>query len=172
MVMYGKAHAERNSKMKDAKDLLDLLLSKHLTLSVAESLTGGLLADAFVSVSGASRVFAGGAVCYQTPTKSAILGVNPHTISTFTVVSEEVAGEMAEGAAKQFSTPCAISTTGVAGPKGENDPAPVGTVCVGLVAGEHTKTVTLHLDGDRSAIRCGAVRSAISEMYDFVSEIL
>ena len=154
--------------MEQASALLDLLSGRGLSLSVAESLTGGLLADAFVSVPGASRVFAGGAVCYQTPTKSAVLGVNPHTISQNTVVSAEVAAEMAAGCAKTFSTACAISTTGVAGPKGENDPAPVGTVFVGMYYLGNSKTVKLQLEGNREEIRKSAVEQAMEEMRRFL----
>ena len=67
----------------EAEGLLKLLSQKGLSLAVAESLTGGLLADAIVSVPGASRVFAGGAVCYQTPTKSAISSATPRDTTVF-----------------------------------------------------------------------------------------
>ena len=157
--------------MKEAADLLTTLASKGLTLAVAESLTGGRLADALVSIPGASRVFAGGAVCYQTQTKSTILGVNPHTINQYSVVSEEVALEMAVGAATKFGADCAISTTGVAGPKTDFDPAPVGTVCVGLYYRGSAKALRLSLDGDREGVRCGAVSSALLALYQFVNTI-
>ena len=158
--------------MKEAADLLKLLSEHSLSLSVAESLTGGLLADALVSVPGASRVFAGGAVCYQTPTKSAVLGVNPLVIAQNTVVSAQVAEEMVIGACKVFSASCGISTTGVAGPKGDNDPAPVGTVYVGLSCQGNTKTVKLTLSGSREDIRREAVRQALLEMYNFTAKQL
>lgn len=158
--------------MKEAADLLKLLSDHSMSLSVAESLTGGLLADALVQVPGASRVFAGGAVCYQTPTKSAILGVNPLTIEENTVVSAQVAKEMAIGVCEKFSVSCGISTTGVAGPKGEHDPAPVGTVYVGLSCKGNTKTVQLALSGSREEIRREAVRQALLEMREFVAQQL
>ena len=156
----------------EAEGLLKLLSQKGLSLAVAESLTGGLLADAIVSVPGASRVFAGGAVCYQTPTKSAVLGVNPLTIEQNTVVSRGVAEEMAIGVCKAFSTNCGISTTGVAGPKGENDPAPVGTVYVGLAVNGKVKALQLSLSGSREEIRRTAVSQALLEMQRFLAEQL
>lgn len=154
--------------MKKAVDLIAVLKEQGLTLSVAESCTGGLLADAFVSVAGASAVFAGGAVCYQTPAKTMLLGVNPTTVATHSVVSEEVAIEMAEGCAKAFSTPCAISVTGVAGPKTPNDPAPVGTVYIGLKTPTQTSAVCVRLKGNRQAVRRKSAKRALAEMYSLL----
>ncbi|MGL4582464.1 MAG: CinA family nicotinamide mononucleotide deamidase-related protein [Flavobacterium sp.] len=108
------------------------LQNRNKTISFAESCTGGQLAVMFNSQPGSSAYFKGGIVCYATESKIDILGVNPETINTHTVVSEEVAMEMAEQARLRFKSDYAISTTGNAGPsKGDSD-VEVGTVCVGI----------------------------------------
>lgn len=108
------------------------LQNRNKTISFAESCTGGQLAVMFNSQPGSSAYFKGGIVCYATESKIDMLGVNPETINTHTVVSEEVAMEMAEQARLRFKSDYAISTTGNAGPsKGDSD-VEVGTVCVGI----------------------------------------
>ena len=108
-----------------------MLSEKHLTLSVAESLTGGLLADAFVSVPGASEVFAGGCIAYTDKIKQIVLSVPGDILASCTAVSGNTALLMAKGAKALFQTDIALSTTGYAGPAGEN----AGLFYVALAAG-------------------------------------
>jgi nicotinamide-nucleotide amidase len=129
--------------------LHDVLIKQNLTISTAESCTGGEIARLITSVSGSSNYFIGGIVPYQTEKKIDILGVDKNLIKKFTVVSEEVAAEMAEKCQKLFKTDIAISTTGVAGPnKGEaaND---IGTVFYSIRIKDKTENFKLflpHLD--------------------------
>lgn len=109
-----------------------LLTQKKLTLSTAESCTGGKISETITSVAGSSAYFRGGVVTYATDTKITLLKVNPTTIQNHSVVSKEVAEEMALGVQKLLQTDFAIATTGNAGPsKGDAD-ATVGTVCFAL----------------------------------------
>lgn len=109
-----------------------LLSQKNLTLSTAESCTGGKIAETITAIAGASSYFRGGVVTYATDTKVSLLKVNQSIIDTYSVVSKEVAEEMALGAQKLLQTDFAISTTGNAGPsKGDAD-AKVGTVCFAI----------------------------------------
>lgn len=109
-----------------------LLTQKKLTLSTAESCTGGKLSETITATIGSSAFFRGGVVTYATDTKIEILKVNQSTIDNYSVVSKEVAEEMALGAQKLLQTDFAIATTGNAGPtKGDAD-ATVGTVCFAI----------------------------------------
>ncbi|MBP6072872.1 MAG: CinA family nicotinamide mononucleotide deamidase-related protein [Flavobacterium sp.] len=108
------------------------LVSKNKTLATAESCTGGKIAQVITSVSGASAYFKGSVVSYATETKVNVLGVSQELITAYSVVSKEVATEMALRVQKMMQTDFAIATTGNAGPtKGEAD-APLGTVCIAI----------------------------------------
>lgn len=113
-------------------NLARLLTQNGQTLSVAESCTGGQLASAFTQHPGASAYFKGGLVAYQTSMKTAILGVEQNLIDKHSVVSEEVAAQMAQKCRILFQTDYALSTTGNAGPTQGDSDAEVGTVCIGL----------------------------------------
>lgn len=106
----------------------ELLIEKKLTLSTAESCTGGELAKMITSNPGSSTYFVGGIVPYATERKVEILKVSQETVNQFTVVSEQVAQEMAKGCQQLFDTDISISTTGVAGPGRGEDGKEVGTV--------------------------------------------
>lgn len=109
-----------------------LLTQKKLTLSTAESCTGGKIAETITAIAGSSAYFRGGVVTYATDTKVELLNVKQSTLDDFSVVSKQVAEEMATGAKRLLKTDFAIATTGNAGPsKGDAD-ATVGTVCVAV----------------------------------------
>jgi nicotinamide-nucleotide amidase len=112
--------------------LRELLSQKGLTLSTAESCTGGKISEIITSISGSSNYFRGGIVSYATDTKVSLLGVKQSTIDAFSVVSTQVAEEMALGVQKVLRSDFAVATTGNAGPsKGDAD-ASLGTVCVAI----------------------------------------
>ena len=146
--------------------LVALLAERGLTLSTAESCTGGLIAKRITDVSGSSAVFACGAVTYQTPTKTAILGVDPALIEACDVVSAEVAEAMAVGARERFGTDLAVSTTGFAGPGGGTERDPVGTVYIAVATREGVSARRLTLSGrrDRAYIRTVAATNAILDV--------
>ena len=147
-----------------AQALVLALKNNELTLSCAESCTAGLVADAVASVPGASAVFCGALVCYTNQVKAEVLGVSEQTLAAYTAVSAEVALEMAQKCKTLFGTDCSISVTGVAGPKTDQDDAPVGTVYVGICTNKVAKTVKLQLEGDRAQIRKNAAKAAIEQL--------
>lgn len=109
-----------------------LLVEKSATLSVAESCTGGALAEAFTSMPGASEYFKGGIVSYSNEVKARLLGVSRESLAQHGAVSREVAEQMALGAREVCATDYAIATTGVAGPSGGTEEKPVGTVWIAV----------------------------------------
>jgi len=123
-----KDHVIATSEDKIEKILAEILTERKMTISTAESCTGGELAKMITSISGSSTYFLGGIIAYATEKKTEILKVKKETVKQFTVVSEQVAAEMAEGCQKLFNTDIALSTTGVAGPGKGEDGKEVGTV--------------------------------------------
>lgn len=116
------------------KAIMDLMARHGLTLSLAESCTGGYLAHLFTQHAGSSVVFQGGAVTYSNALKQAVLGVQEQTLIDFGAVSEQTAKEMASGAIKNFKTDYAIAVTGVAGPGGGTTEKPVGMVWIAVAS--------------------------------------
>jgi len=136
-----------------------LLLERGLTLGLAESITGGLIASRLVAVEGASAWFRGGIVSYATAVKQDLLAVPEGP-----VVSAPAAIAMAEGARRQLGSDIGLSVTGVAGPTTQDD-QPAGTVFVGLALPDRpTEAVELHLPGDRPRVRAYAAISALDSL--------
>ena len=129
------------------------------TISVAESLTAGGLANMLTSASGSSAVFIGGITAYRNEIKESMLNVDPKLISEHTVVSEEVANAMGDGAIKAFGSTWAISTTGAAGPDPLEGHAP-GSVWI-AIRGPINQTIQLNLEGNREQVRSGTISTAI-----------
>ena len=129
-----------------AEELGKLLLEKGLTLSTAESCTGGGIASVITSISGSSEYFKGGIVAYANEVKTVLLGVSETTLEKHGAVSEETVQEMAKGAMKSMKTSCAIATSGIAGPGGGTPTKPVGTIWIAVAC--YDKIVTKKLQGD------------------------
>lgn len=125
--------------------LKEILKEKNLTISVAESCTGGELSRLITSVSGSSAYFMGGIIPYDYHKKIQILGVSEETISEKTVVSEEVAQEMSLGCRNLFKTDISVSTTGVSGPNSDQFNNEIGTVFYSVRIKDYEKTNRLHL---------------------------
>jgi nicotinamide-nucleotide amidase len=114
------------------KVILDYMQQKGLTLSLAESCTGGYMSHLFTLHPGASKVFQGGAVTYSNALKEQLLGVKAETIAQFGAVSNETVTEMVEGALERFGTDYSVAVTGIAGPDGGTADKPVGTVWIAV----------------------------------------
>jgi nicotinamide-nucleotide amidase len=153
----------------NAAKSLGLLEAREWKLALAESLTGGLLADAFVQVPGASKALRGSVVAYATDVKHSVLGVEEDLLAQVGPVNPEVALAMAVGAANQLGADVALATTGVAGPD-EQDGNPVGTVFIALVTPIGSDVRALQLSGDRASIRNQAVEEAVSMLEEFLTD--
>jgi len=137
------------------------LQMRNATLAVAESCTGGLLADRITSVSGSSRYFLGGAVVYSNALKTAFAGVPAALIETHGAVSSEVAAALAEGIRQRSGATFGLGVTGVAGPTGGSDDKPVGLVFHALASEKGTEVVEKKFPGDRKRIRWYASQQAL-----------
>jgi len=141
----------RDEALEDV--LVKLLTKKNQTLAIAESCTGGLLANRITNVAGASAVLLAGYICYANEAKIDMLGVDPKLIKEQGAVSEQVAGAMAVGARKRAGSTYALATTGVAGPSGGSEGKPVGTVYVALADDNNTKAKKLFFPSDRETFK-------------------
>lgn len=147
-------------------DILKTLSQRGQTLAFAESLTGGLLCDEFISVAGASAVVRGGVVAYATDVKARVLGVDQALLDSSGPVDPDVARQMAQGARTALGATFGLSTTGVAGPEPQGHP--VGTVYIGVATQTHAVHRLLHLDGDRTQIRTLTVAAAVELLSEIV----
>ncbi|MGA3091399.1 MAG: competence/damage-inducible protein A [Terriglobales bacterium] len=138
-----------------------LLQMRNLTLAVAESCTGGLLAERITSLGGSSRYFIGGAVVYSNELKTQFANVPKALIDQHGAVSREVAASMAEGIRKRCLSSYGVGITGVAGPSGGTEQKPVGLVYIALAGEEGTQVVERNFPGDRKRIRQFATQQAL-----------
>lgn len=159
-----------------AFDLVDELNACDVKVAFAESLTGGMISSKLVDVPGTSEVFVGSVVAYSNDIKMNVLGVKPETIETYTEVSLECAGEMAEGVRKLMGADIAFSATGYAGGYSSGRDLPdeedeeTGTVCFGLATEDGTVTFAQCFPGDREDIRLQSVEFVFDMILDYLKE--
>jgi PncC family amidohydrolase len=134
-----------------AERLQATCLARGLTVSVAESCTGGLVADAITDTPGSSAYFLGGIVSYADAAKIALLGVPAEVLASHGAVSAQVARAMAEGAHRQFSADVAAAVTGIAGPDGGSEAKPVGLTYVAVADAAGADVRRFVWSGDRAA---------------------
>lgn len=144
------------------------LIKRGLTLTTAESCTGGMVSASIVDVPGASEVLMQGIVTYSNAAKMKYLGVEEKTLRAHGAVSYETAFEMASGACRMTGTDCGVATTGIAGPGGGTPEKPVGTVYIAASVKGHTEVKLLQLKGTRSGIRTSSAEEALALLYDTV----
>lgn len=149
------------------KALVETLKNKCLTITTAESCTGGMVASSIVNISGASEIFKEGYITYSNEAKERVLGVKNETLEQYKAVSKEVAREMAEGAVNKTGADISVSVTGVAGPSKEDD-KPVGLVYIGCCYKGITRVKECELSGDRHTIRCQATKEALKYVLDII----
>ena len=150
--------------------VVKLLREKKMTLSAAESCTGGLIAKRLTDIPGASAAFRGGVVSYTNEVKHAVLGVPQDLLDTYGAVSAPVAKAMAEGARRITGADLALSVTGVAGPDKDDRGNEVGTVFVGLSTPENTTVQQLALGRGRERIRTMAAHYALDMVRRYLTE--
>jgi len=167
----GSESSEGYSVTSEAQRVVEAARAAGLTVGCAESLTGGLVASGIVAIPGASAVFRGGIVAYDSMLKNDLLGVDASSLAREGAVTAEVASAMAEGALTRLGVDVAVATTGVAGP----DPDPVSGLAPGVVfiavagGGLGTMVRELSLEGDRSEIREHAARAALQALCDGIA---
>jgi nicotinamide-nucleotide amidase len=151
--------------------ILTLFREQGLTLSTAESCTGGLLSSMLTSTPGISSVLLGGVVSYDNSVKINRLGVNPSHFHTVGAVSEEVVIEMAEGVRRFTGSDYAIATSGIAGPDGGTQEKPVGMVWIAWAGPEQTHTRCFRFAGDRHGIMLRASLASLNLLRKIVAEL-
>ena len=147
-------------------ELINFIIEKNLSLSCAESCTGGLLTAEFVKFSGASKFFYEGIIAYSNKAKIKRLGVNKNILKKFGAVSKEVAIEML----KNLETDICISSTGVAGPNKDDFNNKVGLVYIGLKIKDEIFVNEYNFSGSRSEIQIQAVNSALDMLKNRLQE--
>lgn len=151
------------------EQLVDKLLEKNLKISFAESCTGGLCCGTLVNVTNASKVLDMSFVTYSNESKMQLIGVKADTILANGVVSEEVAYEMAEGAAATAGSEIGVGITGVAGPGGGTDKKPVGMVCFGFCINGKTTTYTKQFgEIGRNQVRKSSVEFVFQTLIEMI----
>jgi len=151
----------------NANDTLSQTLAKHLKskswmLALAESCTGGLMAETITRLPGSSQYFDCGVVSYSNDSKIKLLGVSPELLKEYGAVSQEVAMAMAQGLLERSSAQIGLSITGIAGPEGGSDTKPIGLVYFGLaLRNTPPHYQEKHFQGDRQAIRNQAAHFAL-----------
>lgn len=144
-----------------------LLKARNLKLALAESCTGGMVAEAVTRIAGGSAWFDCGFVTYSNQAKIDLLGVSPETLEKFGAVSEQTAVEMVLGALKPSHAHIAGSITGIAGPDGGSAQKPVGTVCFAWGnLNQPASTTTQHFTGNRQQIRQQAAAFLMQQLID------
>ncbi|EKT0593809.1 nicotinamide-nucleotide amidase [Morganella morganii] len=150
------------------------LLEAGLSVTTAESCTGGWIAKVITDIAGSSAYFQRGFVTYSNDAKHSMIGVSEQSLSAFGAVSEAVVREMAAGALDTAGADLAVSVSGIAGPDGGSDEKPVGTVWFGWAWREKTGIKTTArswcFPGDRNAVRCQAVLKGLDGLIAILTK--
>lgn len=155
----------------------EILKAQKLTVSAAESLTGGTIASMIAQVAGSSAYFKGSVTSYAVSVKEEVLGVDVSN----GVVSESTARQMAKGVARLLKTDCAVATTGIAGPGGAEPGKPVGTVCISAwlqgrreaqfnSSEDVTVSRTFHFEGDRESVILQSADAALQLLIEILTK--
>ncbi len=142
--------------------IVELLIKHHLTITTAESCTGGLIAAALVNVPGVSGQLEEGYITYSNGAKEKLLGVSHETLEKYGAVSSQTAEEMAKGAKKAANADISIISTGIAGPDGGTKEKPVGLVYLACCLGDDTEVERHIFSGDRQEVRQSSVLAALA----------
>jgi PncC family amidohydrolase len=155
--------------MSTLEELVGRLLTEQgLTVAVAESCTGGLIAHQLTNMPGSSAYFIGGVVAYANEVKGRVLGVSGETMAAHGAISEETVREMARGARRLFDTDVAISATGIAGPTGGTPQKPVGLVYVALAAQDFEHCERHLWQGDRLENKQQTAEAALEMLRQYL----
>ncbi len=165
---FGNSIYTTDDEVTLEKSVVDLLLANKLTVSTVESCSGGLLAARLINVPGVSEVFKSGYITYSNKAKRRLLGIKKTMLAKHGAVSEEVAREMAKGAAVVSKSDVTVSVTGIAGPGGGTEEKPVGIVYIGCNVCGRITVKKCHFAGSRAKIRESTVAAALSLMRECI----
>ena len=168
-VMYPDNVYSTNADETLERAVVELLSKNGLSITAAESCTGGLVCGKIVNVAGASEVFRGGYITYSNKQKRNVIGVKKSTLEKYGAVSEQVAAEMAKGVLEVSKADVAISTTGIAGPGGGTPEKPVGLVYIGCAVKNKVYVEKFNFSGSRNKVRESTVVAALSMVRKYVS---
>ncbi len=153
-----------------SREISQLLWEKEKTVGTAESCTGGRIAEAIISIPGASKYFKGGIISYTDEIKESLLGVSHELLETKTAVCEEVAIDMVKGACRSLSVDYAIAATGFAGPTGGTKDSPVGTIWIACGKPSDIRTFKIEVDHGRDINLAIATKTAMTMFLEFLKE--
>ena len=156
--------------LKESKQLASLLIKNGMTVTTAESCTGGLIAHAITALAGSSAYFKGSVVSYCDEVKHRVLGVSAEDLEKHTAVSLPVAEQMAQGVRELMQTDISVATTGIAGPTGGTSEQPVGTVWISAASARKQKTECFHFNGGRQEVIEAAARQALQMAIDIIGK--
>lgn len=157
-----KVYGEDDTAIED--EVAKILVDNNLTIAVAESCTGGMVAADLINYPGISSVFMEGCVTYSNEAKMMTLNVKKETLKTVGAVSEQCAKEMSEGVAARHNTNIGLSTTGIAGPEGGSEDKPVGLVYMGITINNKTIVKKYIFNGNRQQIRSRACKTLLNDL--------
>lgn len=152
-----------------AERLQGICLGRGLTVALAESCTGGLVADALTDVAGSSGYFVGSVVSYANEAKERLLGVPPDVLASHGAVSAQVARAMADGARARFGADVAGAVTGIAGPDGGSDAKPVGLTYVAVADADGVEVRRFAWTGDRAANKVSSAAALLELVVERVA---
>ena len=153
-----------------SREVSQLLWEMEKTVGTAESCTGGRIAEALISIPGASKYFKGGVVCYVDEIKERLLNVDAHVLEEQTAVCEEVARQLVKGACHTLNTDYAIAATGFAGPTGGTKDIPIGTIWLACGTPEKQVAVKVEEDHGRDINLAIATNKAMQLFLNFLKE--
>jgi len=148
--------------------VIERLLRESITISTAESCTGGLLASKIVNYPGVSVIYKGGVVCYSNESKVSLLNVNVEDLKKYGAVSRQIVSQMAENVAKKFSADIGVGVSGIAGPAGGTPEKPVGLVYIGVFFKGSVHVIEKKYSGDRNSVR----QRAVYGVFDMLRKLL
>ena len=154
--------------MYSSKEVISKLIKKNISISVAESCTGGLIANTLVKHNGISKIFTLGLICYSNTSKIKYLSIKKNTLNKFGAVSSNIAEEMIDNLYKKEKTDITISTTGIAGPKGGTKLKPVGLVYIGIKYKKNNMIFKKNFTGNRLSIQRKTRNFIFRIIYDLI----
>jgi len=154
--------------LEKIKDIITKFTTREITLAIAESCTGGYISNMFTNISGASKVFERGIICYSNASKVALLNVDPESINQHGAVSETVAKQLANNIRVLSNVDIGIGITGIAGPTGGTPEKPVGLAYIGISTIDETFVEKHHFDVDRVTFKDKILEKILLLLQNFM----